>query len=95
MTRRGKTVHKIRDNSILSELLGKRWAVRTKNEMGDFEAVRNGTLEYRLHRRPPVNDFDPIGGKFFPSKLEQNPLLVLTFVWDTGNLRQYKELFQL
>ena len=95
VTRRGKTVHQIRDNSILTELLGKRWAVRTKNEMGDFEAVQNGTLEYWLHRRLPLNDFVPVSGKFFPSKLEQDPLLVLTFVRDTGNLRQYKEFFQL
>ena len=64
VTRRGKIVHQIRDNSILSELLGKCWALRTKNGMGDIKAVRNGTLEYQLHRKPPLNNFAPIGGKF-------------------------------
>ena len=91
--KRGKTVYQVEDNSEMDTVLGTRWAVRVKNKMGDFESVKHGTVEYWLHQRPPLNDFVPIGGKFFPYKLEQGPVLVFTFVRDTGNLRQYKEQF--
>ena len=90
---RGRTIHKIRQNSELDKTLGTRWQVRMKNEMGDFEQVKNGSVEFWLNERPPLNDFAPARGKLFPCKLEQGPVLVFTFVRDTGNLRKYLERF--
>ena len=61
--------------------------------MGDFEQVKNGSVEFWLNERPPLNDFAPAGRKLVPCELEQGPVLVFTFVQDTGNLRQYLERF--
>ena len=92
----GRTIHRITENSQPDSILGTRWSVRIKNEMGDFEGVRNGSVEYYLYERPPISDFAPAGaGKFFPCQLKQEPLLICKFVRDTGCHRQYLECFPL
>ena len=63
---RGRTVHRITENSQLDSILGTRWSVRIKNEMGDFEAVRIGSVEYYLYERPPISDFAPARGEIIP-----------------------------
>ena len=69
---RGRTVHRITENSQLDSILGTRWSVRIKNEMGDFEAVRNGSVEYYLYERPPISDFAPAGGNYSLASWSKN-----------------------
>ena len=80
-------------NEELDSLLGRRWNVRVKNHFGDFGYVVDGTVCFWIHRRPPLDDFIPVGDRFLPYKYEQELLFVFSFVRGTGNAAKYKELF--
>ena len=79
----------------LDHLLGERWSSRVSNVQGDFDYVCEKTARVWLMQRQPLSDCNVIGGRFFPVKYEQLPLLVFTFVRGRGNSRVYKELYGL
>eukprot|EP00112_Aurelia_sp_Birch-Aquarium-sp1_P026798 Seg9737.1 transcript_id=Seg9737.1/GoldUCD/mRNA.D3Y31 product="hypothetical protein" protein_id=Seg9737.1/GoldUCD/D3Y31 len=89
-TKRGRSCTNIENNRELDETLGKRWNVRFRNSNGDFCKVCEGTVNFWLLIRNPLSDFMPIGGKLFPSKIEQKPCLVFTFTRGTGNRRMFE-----
>lgn len=89
-----RKARRIQNNKELEALLGKRWDVRVKNALGDFERVYKGSVKFWKFDRPPLDDFFCTGGKFFPYKKEQEHLFVFTFVRETGNCRQYHEQFE-
>ena len=88
-----KNTRQILHNNELERFLGRRLDVRVRNNRGDFESVVEGSVRFWKHERPPMDDFFSTGGKFFPYKIEQEPLFIFTFVRETGNSRLYFEKF--
>ena len=88
-----KNTRNIVHNNDLEKFLGKRWDVRISNNCGDFERVVEGSVRFWKYERPPLDDFFSIGEKFFPYKIEQEPLFVFSFVRETGNSKQYFKHF--
>ena len=77
------------------ECLNKKWNVQIKNKFGDCEFVTEGTFCFWMKLRSPLDDFVEVGDKFLPYKFEQELLLIVRFVRETGNSRKYRELFRI
>ena len=82
-------------NEGLDHLLGHKWNVGIKSKFGDCEFVTEGTFCFWMKLRSPLDDFVEVGDKFLPYKFEQELLLIVRFVRETGNSRKYRELFRI
>ena len=89
----GREVNKVDDHKFLNDIFGAKWDFRVVNRNGDFEYVKEKSVEFWLAEREPIEQFELIGGKFFESRLEQEPIVVFTFVAKTGNKRQFFNKF--
>ena len=94
--KRGKDVVIVKDVRKLEPVLGKNWNFRVINANLDFDYVAEDTKAsvcFWLVERDPIQEYNLIGGlKFYESRLEQEPLLVFTFVVKSGNKNKFYEL---
>ena len=56
---RGHDIYGIEKYDNLVPILGPRWHVRVYNEQMDFGYVMLETVQYHLHRRQPLPDYQP------------------------------------
>ena len=61
----GREVNKVDDHQFLNDIFGAKWDFRVVNRNGDFEYVKEKSVEFWLAEREPTEQFELIGGTFF------------------------------
>ena len=80
---RGHEIYGIIQYKNLTPYLGKRWYIRILNRPMDFCYVKRDTVEYYLHRRAPVEEFNENG-----NLIQTHPRYVLIFKFVRMELHQ-------
>ena len=83
----------VMNNRSLDENLGIHWDRRIKNRLGDFSFVSSGTVRFWFRKKNPIKDYFEVGRTFLPYEIEQEPILVFTFVRAAGNRNCYDKMF--
>ena len=88
---RGRLVYCVWSNRLLDSVLGQKWDEHIINARGDYCFVTEGTIKFWLGKKAPISEYKIIGGKYLKAEIEDCSYVALTFVWGTGNSREYKE----
>jgi len=84
---------RVMNNRALDEYMGMHWDRRLQNKLGDCSFVAAGTVRFWFRRKKPLQDYFEIGRTFLPYEVEQEPVLVFTFVRERGNRNCYEKMF--
>ena len=89
---KGREVHCINSpvHPELNQLLGNKWNERILNKNGDFSFVTKGTIQFWTHNRNSIKEFVDIGGHLFENQIENDSVLIFTFVRGDGVQNDYK-----
>ena len=86
---RGHDVHCVDNNFDLCDLLGDKWFERIQNINGDFCYVTPGTVQFWLHEKKAVKEFFYVGDKLLEGHIENDLLVIFTFVRGDGVKAEY------
>ena len=73
----------------LVELLGEKWYERILNINKDFSYVTRRTIQFWTHHKTAIKEFIEIGGNLFENHIDNEVVLVFTFVRGDGVKQQY------
>ena len=88
---KGKKVHCVEkaEDEHFCGLLGLKWNERILNRNGDFSYVVRGTIQFWLHQKSPIKEFFSVGKQFVENEIENDLVLVFTFVRGDGVNSEY------
>lgn len=88
MGRQVHCVESVKDLSLV-RLLGERWYERILNKNGDFCYVMRGTIQFWLHQKKAIKEYILVGKQLLEKMLENDLILVFTFVRGDGVGSEY------
>lgn len=89
---RGETIYGIKRYSDLNPILGENWHTRVLNKRMDFCYVVRETVQFHLHKRRPLLDFQPDSER---QAIPGGHVLVFKFVRGNGVKRQWEDIAKL
>ena len=90
---RGHDIYGIKKYRDLDPILGPRWHVRVLNKQMDFCYVILGTVQFHLHRRQSIPDFQPDQDP--QDTLDEGYAVIFTFIQGDGVQRQWEDIIQI
>ena len=89
---KGRKIHCLNSpvDPELNHLFGVKWSERNLNINGDFSYLAKGTIQFWTHKKGPIKEFVEIGGHLFEKQIENDLVLVFTFVRGDGVKNLYK-----
>lgn len=73
----------------LVKRLGEKWSERILNVNNDFSYVTRGTIQFWTHIKSALKEFIEIGGNLFENQIDNEVVLVFTFVRGDGVKQEY------
>lgn len=88
---KGRAVHCVHSpaDPALVDLLGEKWSERILNINNDFSFVTKGTIQFWTHTKAAIKEFVNIGGNLYENQIENEIVLVFTFVRGDGVKQDY------
>ena len=87
--RRNKPVFIVDCMRRLDSILGMKWDERILNANGDFAHVYKGTVSFWLVEKKPVLEYKYVGGSLIQSAIENETVLIFSFVRGDGVSAEY------
>jgi hypothetical protein len=88
---RGREIHCVNNvtNQDMENILGDKWYERILNKNKDFSYVVKGTIQFWLHQKAPIKEFVTVGNQLIENEIENDLILVFTFVREDGTGKDY------